>query len=293
MDIVTFENFDPAPYQRVPIVNLASMIVLARALADGTPLDAPAPVHKRADKLHEGLGMAESELTARRREVGAAIYGIPILLDGAMDGLWTYCYRTLDLPQIYLHAGFDPFIAKPDTALGVALAKDRERAERAARMQQRLFGDDGLGFLRATFREQCETTGAIVRLIKEDGLTEELNELVGASLVNQLFEMQEQYEAMVIDQLKAPPPSLQQLSTLRRRLKRLIEQYNNAVLDMIDEDEPKSLAIVVQALRPMVTLRELLAARTKSSGGDAGEGEAESDVEGEPIQDVGEVGEGE
>jgi hypothetical protein len=41
MDGVTFDTFDPAPYQRVPVVNLHSMVVLAKALLDGKPLDAP------------------------------------------------------------------------------------------------------------------------------------------------------------------------------------------------------------------------------------------------------------
>lgn len=270
MDGVTFETFDPTPYQRVPVVNLHSMVVLAKALLDGKPDEAPAAVHKRADKLHEAVGVAENELTARLREQAAAVYGAPVVFDGGADALWTYCFRALEGLQAYMHTAFDPFIAKPDTAFGQSLAQGRERAKRAATLHQRMFGGRGLAFLRGSFRDQCEVTGSILRLIKEDDLVDQLSELLGPSLVHQLFGLQEHYEAMVVDQLKTPPPSVQSLGELRRRLMRLIGQYNNAVLDMLDEDVHESLEIVVKSLRPMITLRDQLVAgaRRKGAAGD-------------------------
>jgi len=293
VDDITFETFDAAPYQKVPAVNLYSMVVLSKALLDGKPDDAPAAVNKRADKLHEAVGSAEKELTGRRREQGAAEYGIPVVLDGGADGLWGLCFRELEAVQVYMHPAFDTFIAKPDSEFGQSLAKCRERAKRAAELHQRMFGDGGLAFLKGTFRDQSEVTGSILRLIKEDNLVDTLSELVGAPLVEQLFAVQEHYEAMVVDQLKDSGPSLQSLNTLRRRLTRLIGQYNNAVLDMLDEDEPESLEVVMTALRPMIILRELVAAATRKEGSkpaDVGAGAEQVEQAGEQLG--GDVGEG-
>ena len=273
MDIVTFETFDPTPYQRVPIVNLRSLIVLSKALVDGKPLDAPATVHKRGDRLHELVGTAESELTDRLREQVAATYGVPGELDGGTDGLWGVCYRRLELMAAYEHPGLDPLIAQANLPLGISLAKDRKLAERARVLHQRLFRGQGLAFLRGAFRDQSEVTGSILRLIKEDNLADELAEFVGASLVEQLFGLQEQYESMVVDQLKASGTSPANLRELWRRIVRAIEQYNNAVLDMLDEDVPESLQVVQTALRPMVTLRELIAANRNRSVDASEEGE--------------------
>lgn len=272
MDGITFETFDPTPYQRVPIVTLQSTVVLAKALVDGKPLDATAAVNMRADKLHEGVGQAEDELTERRREHGDPDYGIPVVLDNGTDGLWGLCYRKLEAQQVYLHPAFDPFIAKPETALGQSLAESRERAERAAAMHERLFGGEGLLFLKSSFRDQSEVTGSILRLIKADELADELSDLVGAALVQQLFGLQDHYEAMVIDQLKNPNTGLANLNKLRRRLARLIGQYNNAVLDMLDEDKPETLKVVMTALRPMLTLRELVAATNRKNGSELQDG---------------------
>jgi hypothetical protein len=271
--------------------------VLAKALLDGIPIEAPATVHKRADRLHELVGIAESELTDRLREQATATYGVPVELDGGADGLWTLCYRRLELLGTYEHPGFDPLIAQADLPLGVSLGKDRKLAERARLLHARLFGGRGLNFLRGSFRDQSEVAGSILRLIKEDDLVEELAELVGASLVEQLFGLQEQYEAMVVDQLKSTPGG-QNLRELWRKIGRTIGQYNNAVLDMLDEDAPQSLELVLKALRPMITLRELIAAsRGKDAEAGDEDGEAadleEAGAEGEKVEggDVGEVSE--
>ncbi len=266
MNIVTFETFDPAPYQRVPIVNLRSTVVLAKALADGVPLEPTAQVLKRRDRMQTWVAKAEDELTARLRAEVAAVYGVPIELDGGADVLWSMCVRRLELYAGYEHVGFTTLINNPELALGASLAQERKTAERARELHKRLFGDRGLSFLRGTFREQSEATGAILRLIEQDKLGEELGEFVGVALVEQLFAIQELYETMVLDQLKAEPSALVSLRDLRLRLARLIGQYNNSVLDMLDEDAPETLEVVVTALRPMVRLRELLAEAARKGG---------------------------
>src|SRR5690606_36735471 len=220
----------------------------------------------------------------------AAAYGVPIELDGGADGLWTMCFRRLELFSAYEHRGFNPLIAQANSSLGISLAKDRKRAERARAQHQRTFGDRGLAFLRGPFRDQCEVTGSILRLVKEDGLSEELGKFVGESLVEQLFELQAKYETMVVDQLQSVPAGGKDLRELRRRIARLIGQYNNSVLDMLDEDEPKTLQVVVNALRPMVTLRELIAASRGKAAGDQDGGDLEAALGGEDVGEVGEPG---
>lgn len=278
MAAITFDSFDSSPYQRVPPVNVLGLSVLAKALLEALPAEPSESVQKRSVRLQKTIAEIEDELTNRRRAKAPAEYGVPVELDGAFDGLWALCFRSLELLGVYQHSGLDPFIAKPDTPLGASLAEGRKKAERAAVLLTRLFGSGGLSFTRMGFRDQSETSGAILRLVKEDALVEELSGLVGAAVVEQLIALQEHYETMVVHQLTTSSGGVD-LRDLRRRLVKLIEQYNGAVLDMLDEDEPESLDVVLDALRPMITLRELLARGGKASSQGAGEPENQEEAQ--------------
>jgi hypothetical protein len=263
MNLASFDGFDPTPYQRIPLVNLASMVVLARALLDARPAltgDAAAWLDKRVDRITALIAVIEAELTRRRRNLDThARYGPPVEFDGGTDSLWVVLRDRLASFEAYLHPGFDMLIDNPYTPLGASLAEARPRAARARVLSTRLFGRDGLSFLRGSFRDQCETTGAILRMIEADGLIPELAELVGGDLITQLFLLQEQYELMVVDQLKTKPEIGENLRELRLRLARALTRYTTSVLDLLDEDEPESLTRVTTALRPMIRIRELMA----------------------------------
>jgi hypothetical protein len=280
MQPVTFETFDPTPYQRVPITNTNSTLTLGRALAELMPSAPNAQVAKAGKRLATQVGIVEDALTDRRREQSPAEYGTPVVFDGATDGLWNMCYGNLQAWHAYEHPGLDVITAKPETELGASVAKSRLEAERARALSERLFGNEGLAFLRAPFREQVESTGAILRLISEDGLAGALGELVGVGLVADLYGIQELYEGMVVDQLASEPGGVENLRELRLGLIRVIGRYCIAVLGMLDEDEPESLGIVIAALRPVVVMRELTAAAARRRASGAGGGEDVELVEG-------------
>jgi hypothetical protein len=259
MVLVTFETFDPSQYQRVPSANLRS-----------------------ANKLGELLGIAEAELTARHRELAPAAYGRPSALDGGADVLWTLCLDRLEDFEAYEHVGFDVFIAKPETPLGQRLSVDRERAGRARVLRARLFADR-VTFLKLPPREQAEHANSLLRLMKADDLYDDLVELVGPGLVDELFLIQPEYDAMVSDQLTNQGLHGQNLRILRLDCMRAISRYCIAVLDLLDEDQPKTLALVTTSLRPVVALRELVAAGV--AGRSATDAAAEPELD--PLVDEG------
>lgn len=261
MHTAQLDGFDPTPYQRIPLVDLASLLALARALLDLQPpvtgADAAA-LESRAARLAELAIDVEAELGRGRARIGR--YGPPVEFDGGTDALWVVLHERLASYDAYLHPGFDMLVDNPYTPLGAVLEQSRERARRARALAERLFGASGLSFLAAPFCDQCEATGAILDRITREDLGEPLSELVGAELLAQLYLLQEQYELMVEDQRGAARVSGDQLRALRLGLVRALGRYVDGVLALADEARPASIAQVTAALRPLLRLRELLGA---------------------------------
>ena len=258
-----FLAFSPTPYQRLPVVNTATTLTLARALRERTPSEVPAPVAKRVERLDAAIAEAEALFTEQRREQGPRPYGVAMQFDGGVDGLWTATHSRLHSWSAFEHPGLDP-IADDESPLAALITEGRERADRAQAMVERLFGEDGLRPMRSPFHEQAEHTGALVRLIQEDGLEDELAALIGPRLVKALLGLQPIYEQMVLDRLADPKDKLTGLRELRRRLRRRISDYVTQILALVDEDEPASLDFVVAALEPIVALREQVARRGRT-----------------------------
>jgi len=62
--IEAFFSFDSSPYQRIPVVNTPTTLVLGQALRALTPAEAPAGVVKRAKRLDAAIEDAEELFTA-------------------------------------------------------------------------------------------------------------------------------------------------------------------------------------------------------------------------------------
>lgn len=263
MTTIDFASFDPTTYQRVPIVNTKTLVGLARALLDAKPPQLPAWAEKAADRVAALVTTIEDELTERHRDQSSAVYGNPNGFDSAVDALWVTLRDRLAAWSAYANAGFDVLVAQPHSPAGALVVRGRDHARQAAILLERLFGGDGLMFVRAPAPEQYESAGAILRLIEADGLRPQLEALVQPELVGLLYATHAMYGTMVLDRLANERDTSKDLRELRNRLSRAITRYAIAVLALADEDIPTSLATVDAALRPIRIVRDLAASRAR------------------------------
>lgn len=255
---VSFATFDPAQYQSAPRLSAEGLIALSRALVNAQPSNAPAHAATTGSKLKRLLSEAESALTARRREVPVTDVAAEVALDAATDGLWAALRDRLDAWTAFEHPALDTLLPKGKSKASPArssLATARKRAVRARKLAERVFGGEGLAFLRLPFAEQAEATAAVLRLLEEDDLVAELQELAGEELVSALFLVQERYEAMVAGRAVREQTRTVDLGELRNRLLRAISAHASAWLSTVDEDEPASLETAVAALTPIAVAR--------------------------------------
>jgi len=252
MPPVTFETFDPAPYQRVPRLTVEGALALARALMQIRPKGA-SELDRVAGKLVELIAEVEVALTVRRREAAPVDYTMEVELDGVTDALWAALRNRLETWAAFSHPGLSDVIETLEggSATEIVLSEAQRRSARARALRGNLFGADGLKFTQTTFAEQAQTMASILRLIDEEGLATELDALVGAEVLAGLRACQQQYEAMVEGRMERSERKSADLGQLRGKLQRAIARYSSAVLLLLDEDEPSSLSLVVDALRPV------------------------------------------
>jgi hypothetical protein len=167
----------------------------------------------------------------------------------------------------------------------------RTKAELARRLHERLFGAVGTNWISASFIEQSETMGTILRVIEQDQLQADLTAVVGDELPKLLGIMQIQYEDMVSARMSRERGPSENLRVLRERLRFRLNHYKTAVEMLRDPDDPKSYDIVSHALRSLVLLNERV-----SSGASTQEIEEFADaelVDLDPAQEQAADGEGE
>lgn len=251
------ELFDPTPYQRTPRLNLVGAVALARALLELRPTEAPSQLERIAGKLELLVAEAEASLTMRRRESAPADRSAELSLDSAADALWSTLRNRLDAWGVFEHSGLAAVLREQGkrSATALALGQARGKAVRARELSGRLFGSEGLAFIRLPYPEQAQSMASILRLIAEDDLSGAIDELVGPEIMVALVACQARYEAMVEVRMSRVDRKSEDLGLLRGKLQRAIRRYTNAVLTLLDEDDLASYELVLTALRPVAVLR--------------------------------------
>jgi hypothetical protein len=219
----------------------------------------------------------------RRREGVAGIVADEAGLDGAGDGAWVDLRDRLQARTIYARPGFVKLAADPTSKVDYAALVDR--AARASALSKRLFGAEGLGFLRNRYSAQVTATANILQIIEEDGLADEINDVVGDDLLEVLQDLQVRYQAMVNARAAREQGNSQDLKLLSGALRQAIGLYTMAVLGMIDREKPATLTLVEASLRPILNYR----AESKSGrsvGDSASEDELPLDVAAELADEV-------
>lgn len=284
MTPITFDNFDPSYYQRVGRLDAIEALALGRALVELRPIGAAPQVDRIGGKLEQLVSEGEDMLTARRRESAPVDHSIEGLLDALADSLWSTFRTRLDGWSVFEHRGMTSLLQAHGkrSSTAVALARARDKAERARAMSSRLFGAEGLAFIRLPYPAQACSMASILRLIEEDGLAPAIDELAGPELMVALVACQAQYEEMVKARMSRADRKSGHFGLLVGKLRRLLARYVNAVLTLLDEDEPETLDLVLAALQPIEFHRAQLSREASRVGTSSAEPMVDDDPEAEP-----------
>jgi hypothetical protein len=277
---LTIDDIDLIELQRPPNVSLRATISLAHALLAIKPkLDHP-PHELAASNLAAELAAAEAALTARRRQSGKAELESSLReFDLSVDGTWKTAHDNLERWSNFETPGFDALTEAERSAID--LVGKREQAAQAASLRVRLFGG-GLDFLRTGSVEQSAAMAERLRLIKDDGLGGVLDELVGFDITNSLMVCQGRYEQMVAARL-AKGTVGPNLVDVRTRLRRQLTHYSaSLVLYLMSKSDTESVRVVLDALRPQITMRA-----QQQGGASSGPADDEIDTLGPPESDEG------
>jgi len=279
MSLVTFETFDPTPYQRSPRGNVRGILSLARALSELAPRDQTETVARTAEALDQVIGEVEEGLTVRRRESAPTDSSDDLTLDGCADTLWAVTRNGLEAKASFAHPGLALVLAQHGkrSAVAKAVKEGQEQAARARALADKLFGREGLTFTQQPFPVQSESMGEILRLIDQDGLGPELDALLGPHVLVALRACQTQYETMVDGRMSRDDRKSTHLARLRGKLQRAISRYCSAVLTLLDESNPDTLPLVLATLRPIDVHRAQMAATSKGTGGNETNDDDEDD----------------
>ena len=257
MPPVTFETFDSTPYQRAPRGNLEAIVSLAGALVEHAPTGVADTVDRSAASLEAVITEAEDGLATRRRESAPVDVSRELELDAGADVLWNALRSGLESKVAFAHVGVAHVLAAQPkrSPVATALRAAQRKAERARTLLGVLFPDGSIEFTQRTFPEQAVSMATILRIIEDDELAGDIDALVGPELLVALRALQPEYQAMVDARLVRDRRSTTDLNLLRQKLTRAIGRHCNAVLALLDEKDPDSLPLVLQALRPVEVYR--------------------------------------
>lgn len=254
----TFDTIDVNNYTRISNVSLATLIALRKALAKVAPEQSNEQIERAKQELTEAIDAGQAELLQRRRLAQTPAYGPARPFDGAVDALWGCAKARLEALRAFEHPGLDALVAAGGPR-GLRIARNRRRAERAGKLIEIVFGDEGLRFTKLRYREQLVVMNTMLELIDENDIADQIDNLVGLDIIASLRDCQELYEDLVADRLAGEGLDSKAIGALRRRLSRAIVQYNVAVFGLLDREQPKTLEMVTRALRPVLVLRQHIA----------------------------------
>lgn len=263
---ITFETFDPTPYQRAPLLTILNLLALGRALLEVVPEEAPEGVQRAARTLEAVLDEGDEAVDTRHQESVPVDPG-DVELDGVADGLWAMLRNGLRAKATLPTVGLARLAEGkgPRSAIGKQVAAATDQAARARALSTRIFGADGLAFTQKQFPEQSQIMASMLRVIDKQGLAAEIDALVGPEILALLRACQPLYASMVDARLARDRRKTSDLGRMRAKIMRAITRYTTAVLGMLDEAQPASLPAVIAALRPVEQIRSQTATATATA----------------------------
>jgi len=237
------DDFDPTPYLRPPMIDVASGVALGVALLSAMPRSAPDGVRKAATKLRMAtVGLQDAWSWSER----SATPGEKRMADIAIDNAWSS-----------LHSRLTAYATLPQTRW--------PRSPRAAEIVSVVF-PDGLAFLSLPYADEWAEGERRLQRINEGGLAPDIDELAGVEFLAEVRQAQARYgEVLALAKPEAAKPG-PDLTDPLRALGRAVGAYALQVIAMAD-GTPASLRVIRQILKPIDDQRALLA----SKGGAAAE----------------------
>jgi hypothetical protein len=277
MATIDITSIDLTQYQATPLLSTEATLTLSLDLFNAKPADAPPHVEKAAIRMLNTASEIKQALIARIEQAGVDV-SLQVAFDAAVDRFWSACRQRLFYYITYAHHGLDLLTEGEQDKLN--LEDMREKAEIARELDMHLFGTDGLNFLRKPFTQQVALMASRLSFLAASDEFDAYEEVISPELLTTLNVLQECYERMVHE--RAMRDDNANMRVLRHALQRHITFYASAVLGLVDEDDPESIAAVLEALRPMLNAR----VRRPRPGEDMDEGtetDPSSETEGEPL----------
>lgn len=239
-------SFDLLVYLRTsPNMTLESGILLGQTLVATTPKTMPAHVKRAAHKLAKVADAAQQALATRQKELAQSPEETARDIDLSADQAWSALRDVLD-------------------ALG-RLPATYDRARKAKALLGQVF-PESTSFLRLPYSEQYVQMDTILRRIDEGGLAKSIDAVAGPELLLEIRAVHPRYAAMVARRLRDKGPSDSLLEHLRA-IQRSVIEYATAVASTVDSDDPHSVALALDALRPIDNHRQQVAAARRPESG--------------------------
>jgi hypothetical protein len=233
------ETFDPTPYVRRPIADVATAVGLTARLLRLVPSGAGAEVKRRARDLRGatvGLQKAWAQVIETRPEDRRPA---DLEVDHAWGGI---------------HGRLESYGNLPSAAF--------PRAARAGELLDLLF-PDGMTFLQLPYEAEWAESDKRLRLIDDRHLEPELIELCGADFVAYLKSAHKQYGRVLgTTAARLPAETAPTMVEPLRRVTQAISRYALQVAATVDETRPETVRAARTALSPLDEHR----ARSAASG---------------------------
>lgn len=231
-------SFDPSPYVRSPVLNIASGVALAQSLLAVSPGPFAAPLKKSRARLKATLEAA-LEGWADKQRLDATLPRLSLEEKRTLDQLADRGWGALRL-RLEAYALLPPDIAK---------------AKKARHLLETLF-PQGTEFLKWRFAEQFAAMDVLLKRITDEGHAADVNEVCGADFLTFLKDVHPAYRDMV---QKRPAVSVDadvNLTAHVRALSEAVADYAIKVCAQVEQDDPATWAQVKTLLAPIDDLRE-------------------------------------
>jgi hypothetical protein len=231
------DEFDPAPYLRPPVIDVASGVELGVALLSAMPKSAPDGVRKAATKLRMAtVGLQDAWSWSEK----SATPGEKRMADIAIDNAWSA-----------LHARLDAYASLPQVRW--------PRSGRAAELAAILF-PDGLAFLSLPYADEWREGERRLKSIDELGLAKDISELAGPEFLVEVRQAQALYGEVLAVAKPNGVKSATDLTDPLRALTRAVSAYAIQVIAMADGTQ-ETTKLIRQVLRPIDEHRSALSSR--------------------------------
>lgn len=229
-------TFDPAAYQRAPVLSVATAIALVDGLSIARFRSAPPLARKTLAKLVEARARLVEAVRARNHTPTPV--RPPQEVDTAADRAWravrSYLAGYLDL---------DPKFA-PEQSV-------------AADLDALFFGDGGLAFTALQWVNQRKAMHDRLDALEARGLSEAFVRIVGEPCAKNLRAAVKDYDAMVLAELQSVPDDDASFLPLVRDVQRLAVDYARYIAATVDDDDPETVIAARRALAPIDNIRDL------------------------------------